>query len=153
VPGSKEFENRGVAYCALCDAPLFKNKVVAVVGGSNSAAKNAIVLAEQAKKVYILYRKEKMRADAANMKIIEANPKIEVINNANIVEIRGDKLVKSVILDREYNGSKELELNGVFVAIGYLPLSDLAMLVMDFANRRLSGLEADAMQHVLHLST
>src|SRR3989344_7611413 len=114
IPGSKEFENKGVAYCALCDAVLYRNKIVAVVGGSDSAAKDALVLAEHAKKVYIIYRKEKIRAEPINIKRIESNKKIEIINNANVLEIKGDKVVKSVILDREYKGNKELELNGVF---------------------------------------
>ncbi len=126
VPGSKEFENKGIAYCALCDAPLFRNKTVAVVGGSDSAVKDALVLAEHARKVYIIYRKEKIRAEPINVKRVEANSKIEIINNANVVEINGDKFVRSVILDREYNESKELALDGVFVAIGHLVLSELA---------------------------
>jgi len=107
VPGGKEFENKGVAYCALCDSPLFKNKTVCVVGGSDSAAKDALVLAEHAKKVYIIYRKESIRAEPINIKRVEANKKIEIINNANVLEVKGDKSVKSVILDREYNGSNE----------------------------------------------
>lgn len=126
VPGSKEFENKGVAYCALCDAPFFKNKVVAVVGGSDAAAKDALVLAEHAKEVYILYRKEKIRAEPVNTKRVESNPKIEVINNANVIEIKGNKVVESVVLDRNYNNSNILPLQGVFVAIGHIVLSDLA---------------------------
>ena len=126
VPGSKEFENKGVAYCALCDSPLFRNKVTAVVGGSDSAAKDALVLAEHAKKVYIIYRKEQIRAEPVNMKRIGANKKIEIINNTNVVEVKGGDSVKSVILDKPYNGKKELLLDGVFVAIGHIPLSDLA---------------------------
>jgi len=66
VPGSNEFENRGVAYCALCDAVLFKDKIVGVVGGSDSAVKDAMVLAEHAKKVYIIYRGEKIRPEPIN---------------------------------------------------------------------------------------
>jgi len=126
VPGSNEFENKGVAYCALCDAPLFRNKIVCVVGGSDSAAKDALVLAEHAKKVYIIYRKENIRAEPINIKRVLKNEKIEIINNANVLEIKGEKFVQSVILDREFNGKKELELNGVFVAIGHVVLSDLA---------------------------
>lgn len=126
VKGSKEFENKGVAYCALCDAPLFKNKVVCVVGGSDSAAKDAMVLAEHAKKVYIIYRGEKIRPEPINYERIMKNKKIEVINQTNILEIKGKQFVESVILDKEYNGKKELELQGVFVAIGHIILSDLA---------------------------
>jgi thioredoxin reductase (NADPH) len=126
VPGAKEFENKGVAFCALCDGPLYRNKIVAVVGGSDSAAKDALVLAEYAKKVYIIYRKDKIRAEPINIKRIESNNKIEIINNANVTEVKGEKSVKAVFLDREFNGSKELSLDGVFIAIGHMALSNLA---------------------------
>jgi thioredoxin reductase (NADPH) len=126
VPGSKEFENKGVAYCALCDAPLFKNKVVCVVGGADSSAKDALLLAEHAKKVYIIYRGEQIHPEPVNMERVKQNKKIEIINKANVVEVKGESIVKSVVLDREYNGSKELEVQGVFVAIGHIPLSELA---------------------------
>ncbi len=126
VPGSKEFENRGVVYCALCDAPLFRNKTVCVIGGSDSAAKDALVAAEHAKKVFIIYRGEKIRAEPINLKRVETNSKIEIINNTNVIEIKGNTFVESVVLDREYNGSKELSLQGVFVAIGHEVLSELA---------------------------
>ncbi len=126
VPGSVELENKGVAYCALCDAPLFKNKVVAVVGGSDSAAKDALVLAEHAKKVYIIYRKEKIRAEPINLKRVESKKNIEIINNANVLEVNGKDFVESVKLDREFEKSDILALQGVFVAIGHIALSDLA---------------------------
>lgn len=127
VPGGKEFENKGVNYCALCDGPLFKNKVVAVVGGSDSAAKDALVLTEHAKKVYIIYRKEKIRAEPVNLQRIKENKKIEVINNTNITAVKGDKFVTDVDLDKPYKNSKNLKLDGVFVAIGHIILSDLAI--------------------------
>lgn len=126
VPGAKEFENKGIAFCALCDSPLYKNKIVAVIGGSDSAAKDALVLAEHAKKVYIVYRKDKIRAEPINLKRVEQNKKIEIINNTNVVEFIGDSKLKSVKLDKEYSGKKELEIDGVFVAIGHISLSDLA---------------------------
>lgn len=126
VPGGKEFENRGVNYCALCDGPLFKNKTVAVVGGSDSAAKDALVLAEHAKKVYIIYRGDKIHPEPINLQRVENNKKIEIINNTNITEVKGSKLVEKVILDKAYKEKKELELDGVFVAIGHIVLSDLA---------------------------
>ncbi len=126
VKGSKEFENKGVNFCALCDGPLFKNKIAAVVGGSDSSAKDALVLAEHAKKVYIIYRGEQIHPEPVNMGRIRANKKIEIINKTNIVEIKGKQLVESVVLNREYNGSRELKLDGIFVAIGHIALSDLA---------------------------
>lgn len=126
IKGGKEFENKGVVYCALCDGPLFKNKTVAVIGGSDSAAKDALVAAEHAKKVYIIYRKEKIRAEPVNLKRIEQNKKMEIINNTNITEIKGKDIVQSVMLDKPYKNSNELKLDGVFVAIGHIPLSELA---------------------------
>jgi thioredoxin reductase (NADPH) len=126
VPGSEEFEKKGVNYCALCDAPLYKNKIVAVVGGSDTAAKDALILAEHAKKVYIIYRREKIRAEPKNLEKIKQSSKIEVINNTNIKEIKGQEKVSEAILDKEYQGSNSLKLDAVFVAIGHIVLSDLA---------------------------
>ncbi len=126
IPGSKEFENRGVSYCAICDGPLFKNKIIAVVGGSDSSAKDALLLSEHAKKVYIIYRGEKIHPEPINMVRVEKNKKIEMINNTNLTEFKGDKMIKSIMLDKPYKGKKELVIEGVFISIGHIPLSDLA---------------------------
>ncbi len=126
VKGSREFENRGVCYCAICDGPLYRNRTLAVVGGSDSAAKDALLLSEHAKKVYIIYRGEKIRPEPINLQRIEQNKKIEVINNTNVLEIKGKQCVESVVLDKAYLGKKELLLDGVFVAIGHIVLSELA---------------------------
>ena len=126
VPGSRELENKGISYCALCDAPLFRNKVVAVVGGSDSAAKDALLLAEYAKKVYIIYRGKEIHPEPINFDRIKKNRKIEIVNNTNITKINGNRFVNSILLDKSYKGSKELKVQGVFVSIGHLPLSDLA---------------------------
>jgi len=127
MKGAEEFKNKGVHYCALCDGALFKDKIIAVVGGSDTAAKEAILLSQFGKKVYIIYRGEKIRPEPVNAKLIEKNEKIEVITNTNVVEILGNKMVNKVILDKEYNGSKELVLDSIFGAIGHIPLSDLAV--------------------------
>lgn len=126
VPGAKEFENLGVAYCALCDGRLYKSKVVAVVGGSDNAVKDALLLAEHAARVYIIYRGDEIRAESINKKRVQENKKIEIINKTNIAEIKGSEFVEEVILDRDYKGSKKLKLNGVFIAIGHDALSELA---------------------------
>ncbi|MFH1325273.1 MAG: FAD-dependent oxidoreductase [archaeon] len=126
VKGSREFENRGISYCALCDGPLYKNKTIAVVGGSDSAAKDALLLSEHAKNVYIIYRGSQIHPEPINLQRIKNNKKIEVINNTNIVEVKGKNNVESVILDKQYKGSKELRLEGIFIAIGHIILSDLA---------------------------
>ena len=113
-------------YCALCDAPLFRDKIVAVVGGSDVAAKDALILAEYAKKVYIIYRGAEIHPEPATLEMINKNKKIEIINNTNITEIKGNITLKSVIFDKPYNRSNELKLDGVFIAIGYEAISELA---------------------------
>jgi thioredoxin reductase (NADPH) len=124
VPGHDDLKNRGISYCALCDAPLYKD--VAVVGGSDSAAKEALLLAKYCSKVYIIYRREKIRPEPINGARIEREPKIEIINKTNVTEILGQNKVIGVKLDNPYNGSDTLNLDGVFVAIGGIPYSALA---------------------------
>lgn len=122
IPGEQEFAGRGVSYCATCDGPFYNNKVVCVIGGSDSAAKEALFLAQNAKKVYIIYRGEEIRAEPINKKRVYENDKIEIINNTKIIEIKGDNSVNSVIFG---NGDNFL-VDGVFIEIGSIPNSDLA---------------------------
>ncbi len=126
VKGSEKFENKGLHYCALCDGPLYKNKVVAVVGGSDSAAKEALLLTNYAEKVYIIYRGEKLRAEPINKKMVEENEKIEILKKTNIIELLGNNKLTGVVLDREYKKSNILNVDAVFVAIGGVPNSELA---------------------------
>lgn len=125
IPGEKEYAGRGVSYCASCDGPLFKNKTVAVVGGNDSAAKEALLMTQYAKKVYIIYRGDSLRAEPLLMKQVEKNKNIEIITNTNVTEIKGKVMIGSVMLDREFNKSKELKLDGLFVEIGQIPSSVL----------------------------
>lgn len=122
VKGEKEFLGKGVNYCATCDAPMYKDKIAVVVGGSNSAATSALLLSKYAKKVYILYRKNEIRSEPILVEQIKKNKKIEIINNVNIKEIKGDRFVKSVLLDN----NKEMKTDGVFIEAGYVPSSKLA---------------------------
>jgi thioredoxin reductase (NADPH) len=126
IKGSKEFEGKGISYCALCDSPLYKNKTIAVIGGSDSSSKDALLLSEYAKKVYIIYRGKEIHPEPINLQRIKENKKIEVINNTNLEEIKGDKSVTSITLDKQYKGKKELAIQGIFVAIGHVVLSELA---------------------------
>ncbi|MFH1394429.1 MAG: NAD(P)/FAD-dependent oxidoreductase [Candidatus Micrarchaeota archaeon] len=125
VPGEKEFNGKGVHYCALCDGFFYKDKVIAVAGGSDSAAKESLLLTQWAKKVYIIYRKGNIRAEPFNLEAVKKNKKIEIINNTNIIEVLGDDKVSSVKLDKPYDGKDELPVDGIFVEIGHLPLSEL----------------------------
>lgn len=126
VPGHDELKNKGVSYCALCDAPLYKDKVVGVVGGSDSAIKEALLLAKYCPKVYIIYRREKIRPEPVNARRVEREPKIEIITETNVTEVMGDQKVIGVKLDKPHNESDTLALDGVFVAIGGIPYSDIA---------------------------
>jgi len=121
IPGEKEFLGRGVSYCATCDGFFYKEKTVVIVGGNNSAAAAAVHMGNIAKKVYIIYRKEKIRAEQYWVDLIEKNSKIEVINNANVLEVKGEFKLDYLLLDREYNGSNEFKTDGLFVEIGLDP--------------------------------
>lgn len=126
VPGEKELYGKGVSYCATCDAPFFKGRTVAVIGGSDSAAKEALLLSEYAKKVYIIYRREKIRAEPINSKRVEEKENIEIIPSTSVREIIGVGKVEKAILDNPYNGSTEFPVDGVFIEIGHIPKSGLA---------------------------
>ena len=128
IPGEGNFSGKGVSYCALCDGRLFKGKEVGVVGGSDSAIKEALFLSEHVKKVYVIYRRETVRPEKVTLKKMHERikeGKIEVINNTNVLEIKGDKLMSSVVLDKKYKGKTELELSGLFIEVGRIPLSEL----------------------------
>ena len=122
VPGEEELFGKGVSYCYTCDGPLFKGKIVADIGGADSACNGALFLSEYAEKVYLIYRKDKLRGEKITIDKICENPKIEVLYTTNVSEIKGDKQVESVILD---NG-KELKVDAVFIEIGHVPLTAIA---------------------------
>jgi len=121
IPGENDFKGKGVSYCPTCDAAFFKGKVVAVVGGGNSAGSAALLLSRYAGQVFLVYRGEKLKVDPAYLEKISANGKIEVIFNTNIKEIKGGKAVEKIMLDRERKGSFELDVQGVFIEIGSEP--------------------------------
>lgn len=113
-----KFEGKGISYCANCDAPLFKDKTVAILGGANSAVESALLLKKYAKKVYIIYRKEKLRADPNLVKKLK---NVEIIYNANVIEVKGDKFLSSIILENK----KEIKVEGIFVEFGGVPLTEM----------------------------
>jgi thioredoxin reductase len=126
VPGEAEFEGKGVSYCATCDGPLFAGKAVAVVGGGDSAVKTALLLAQHASKVYLVYRGAALRCDAANKDSACSDEKITVIYETNVTKISGDRMVSGIELDRPFEGSNALAVQGVFVSVGHVPRSGLA---------------------------
>src|SRR3989344_3645247 len=96
IPGEKEFTGSGIHTCMLCDGYFYRNKVIGVVGGSDSAAEEALLGTQWAKKVYIIYRGEQIHPEPINMQRVLKNKKIEIINKTNVIEIKGDSLVRSV---------------------------------------------------------
>ena len=125
VKGEKEFVGRGVSYCAVCDGAFYKDKVVAVVGGGNAAVEEAIYLTRFASKVYLIHRRDELRAD----KIVQCrafeNPKLEFVFDSVVKEIVGEDCVKSLVLENVK--SKELtnlSVDGVFPYIGISPNVD-----------------------------
>lgn len=126
IPGEKELVGKGVSYCATCDAMFFRDKVVSVIGGGNSAVTAALGLSDFASKVYLIYRGERFPAEPIWLEKMANNPKIEAIKNTNIIEIKGEQKVERVILDKAHNDKTYLETDGVFVEIGSDPGVELA---------------------------
>lgn len=135
VPGEKEFVNKGVSYCALCDGPVFRDKEVAVIGGGNSGFETAIFLSNYVKKIYLLESKEKVSADSSNQLILKNTKKAEILLNAKVKEIKGDKFVSLLVYEDEEKKQKELKVEGVFVEIGYQPATAFVKNLVDFNKR------------------
>lgn len=122
VPGEEEFSGKGVSYCSLCDGPVFKNKIVAVVGGGNNGFESALFLSNYVPKIYILEYNEVVNADAENQELVAKNPNIEIITNAQVSKIEGKVFVNAIYYkDRVSGDEKKLDVAGVFVEIGYSP--------------------------------
>ncbi len=122
IKGEEEFLGRGVSYCAVCDGSFYQDKVVAVVGGGNSAVEEAIYLTNFASKVYIIHRRDELRADKIIQQRAFNNQKIEFVWDSVAEEIRGEDLVKSILIKNTKTGDiSELNIDGVFPYIGIIP--------------------------------
>lgn len=126
IPGEEKLMGKGVSYCTHCDAPLFKDKIVAVVGGGDAAVTGALHAAEFAQKVYLIHRRDEFRAEPAWVDKLKQNPKIEQVLSTQITQILGTEKVESISLDKPYQGSATLKVEGVFIEIGQVPSSTLA---------------------------
>jgi thioredoxin reductase (NADPH) len=122
VPGEAEYSKRGVSYCAVCDGPFFKGHTIAVAGGGDSACEEAIYLTNHAAKVYIIHRRDELRAGYSIQQSVFKNPKIEVIWDSVIEKINGGEAVESAVIKNVKTGEKtDLPVTGVFIFIGYNP--------------------------------
>ncbi|MEM7818336.1 MAG: thioredoxin-disulfide reductase [Candidatus Aenigmatarchaeota archaeon] len=125
VPGEDKLIGKGVSYCVTCDAPLFKDKVVAVVGGGNSALEGALVLSSYASKIYLIHRREEFRAEEIIVDKVKKNSKIELVLNCVVTEIIGEKNVEKIsVKNLKTNEERKLDVKGVFIEIGHEPSVD-----------------------------
>ena len=128
LPREEELTGRGVSYCSTCDAPLYRGKVVGVVGGGDAAIKGATLVSKYADKVYVIYRGEKFsRPEPVNVEKLEERSNAQPVFQANVVELKGGETLSGLVLDRRSDGSNELVVDGVFVEIGADPNADLAV--------------------------
>jgi thioredoxin reductase (NADPH) len=125
IPGEREFANKGVSWCATCDGPMYRGRVVAVVGGGNTAAMEAGFLANFASTVYLVHRRESLRADKVMQDRLFAKHNVKCIWSSEVTEIIGSNRVEAIKIKRNPTGIETLhEVNGIFIAIGTVPSSD-----------------------------
>ncbi len=122
VPGEEEFIGKGVSYCATCDGAFFRGKTVAVVGGGDVALEDALFLARGCEKVYLIHRREEFRGAGILQERVFEMENIELVLNCNVIEILGEGQVSSVLVHNQVqNTSHELQVQGVFIAVGISP--------------------------------
>ncbi len=154
IDGEERLSGKGVSYCANCDGPFYKDKVVSVVGGGNSALDAAEILSKIAKKVYLVHRREEFRAFEALINEVKNRQNIELILNSSPVEFLGQDSLKSMkVKNNKTQEIKEIEVDGVFVEVGRIAHTDIVeglaernekkeILVNELAKTKTSGLFA-----------
>ena len=121
-----EWTGKGVSFCSTCDAPLHRGNAVGVVGGGDAAVKGAVLLGKYADQVYVIYRQDRFtRPEAVNLQQLEAQANVHTLFNTNVVELTGADGLEGVVLDREFEGSRDLKLDGIFIEIGADPRVEL----------------------------
>lgn len=132
VKGAKEFENRGITYCATCDGPLFAGKDVAVIGGGNAGFESAAQLMAYCKSVTVIHKNEAFKADPVTIEKVLAHDNVTGILNADLQEVYGDTFVKGLTYtDRQSGEVRDIQVSGVFVEIGQIPNTSFAKDIVD----------------------
>lgn len=122
IPGEKEFFAKGVSTCAVCDGGFFKGQPMAIIGGGNSALEEALYLSSITNKVYVVHRRDEFRADQILVDRINEDPNIEIVTPYNPIEVKGDKMVSSLVLEHAKTKElKEIEIKAMFAYIGAEP--------------------------------
>lgn len=132
VPGEKEFLGKGVTYCANCDGPFYRDKIVAVAGGGNAALDAAEVLSKIASKVYLVHRRQEFKAFEVLVDEVKSKENIELVLDSGIKEVRGEDKVKTILVENFVSGEeREIDLDGVFIEIGRIAKTDIFANLLD----------------------
>lgn len=127
LPEEDDLLGKGLSYCSTCDAPLYKDQVVAVVGGGDAAVTGSVLLAKYAKEVYLIYRKEKFtRPEPINLKLLNESPNLIQLMNTKVTALNAGEKMESIDIDKPYQGQNTLNVDGIFVEIGADPRSQMA---------------------------
>jgi thioredoxin reductase (NADPH) len=125
APGEDKFKGMGISYCATCDGDFFQDKDIAVIGGGNSALEEAVALTKYASSVTIIHQFDNFQAFESAVKEAKSNPKIKFIMESEVQEFKGDQSLKSIVLKNMRTGElSEMEIDGVFILIGYVPSTE-----------------------------
>lgn len=128
LPNESGLLGKGVSYCSTCDAPLYRDQTVAVVGGGDAAAKGAVLLGKYASRVYLIYRKDQLtRPEPVNTDMVNKSENVVQIAGTNVIGLIGEEKLERIALDRPYEGSTELDVDGIFIEIGADPRNRLAL--------------------------
>lgn len=150
IPGEEKFIGKGVSFCATCDGPLFKGKDIAVVGGGNAACEEGLYLTKFAKKVFLVHRRDRLRADKTIQDEVLANKNIEIVWDTIVEQINGDKLVGSISTKNvKTDKKKEIPVKGVFVFAGFVPHTEF---LGDFVEKDKGGSGRIVTDERLHTS-
>lgn len=133
IENEDKYVGKGISYCATCDGNFYKGKNVLVVGGGNTALEDALFLSNIANSVYLMIRRDEFRGDKVYVDKVLNTPNIEVIKNATISSIKGDECLKNIIYQQDKE-NKELEVDGLFIAIGRIPDSDYLKGIVELDN-------------------
>lgn len=126
-----ELVGRGVSYCATCDGNFYKGRDVAVIGGGNTALEDAIYLSNIVNKVYLIHRREEFRADDKYVDDVKSKDNIELVLNSNVVKLNGDNRLESIVVQNNDKSTKDIKVDGLFIAVGQEPKNEIFNNVVD----------------------